>query len=87
MLLFLGRELLASSLIARSTLLPGGGVTYGTYIHVCASVSIEEGRARVRVSRYIILGYIPLRQGFSLNLELGWWLTGLRAPPEVPHNP
>lgn len=45
------------------------GGTHGMHTPACARVSIEEGRAGVRVSCYIILGYIPLGQGLSLNLS------------------
>lgn len=44
------------------------------------------------MSYSVALNLTPVRQGFSLNLELGWWPTRLEAPPlsalhgtEVPH--
>lgn len=51
---------------------------YVVYVHVCEGihtcVCIEATRGHWG-SLSIILCFVPLRQGFSRNLELGWWLA------------
>lgn len=60
-------------------------VVHVCVVYVCALIHVcVEAKGRLPVSYSVMLHLIPLRQGLSLNLGLGWWPGSPQSPPPSP---
>lgn len=59
---------------------------YVCYVYICVLVSMHLRKAKEDIWYPALpLCLIPLRQGPSMNLELGWWPESPSESPSLPH--